>query len=368
LNVPSLAIHLTRRIHASLTLDVQLRLDNECGVVFGPSGAGKSTLLRLIAGLQRPDSGVIQLNGETLFDSARRIHQPLRRRRIGMVFQEDLLFPHRDIASNIGFGLKGWTRSDASSRLREVARLCGVEHLLKRRPSTLSGGERQRVGLARALAPRPRLLLCDEPVTALDLASRQTMLERLREVQSIERIPVLHVTHSPADAIFLGTTLFLLKEGRIVAEGLPLTVLTSSANPPDRFEGIRNIFQGSIVTPNNEAAETRVRLLDGPVVTVPFLARPAGTLVDVELRAEDILLARSPIGGLTARNVIAGVIERVHPHGREAEVIVATSSVRWIVSVVEPAIDAIGLRPGADVFLIFKARSCHVRVAQESPG
>ena len=211
MNAPSLEIHLTRRIHPALTLDVQLQLDNECGVVFGPSGAGKSTQLRLFAGLQTPDSGSVQLNGETLFDSTQRIRRPLRHRHIGMVFQDDLLFPHRDVASNIGFGLNRWSRSETDRRIQEVARLCGVEHLLKRRPTTLSGGERQRVGLARALAPRPRLLLCDEPVTALDLASRQTMLDRLREVQAVESIPILHVTHSPAEAIFVGTKLFLVE-------------------------------------------------------------------------------------------------------------------------------------------------------------
>ena len=106
-----------------------------------------------------------------------------------------------------------------------MAALCGVEHLLERRPETLSGGERQRVGLARALAPRPRLLLCDEPVSALDLANRHALLERIRAVQRAEEIPMLYVTHSPAEAIALGSRLFLLEEGRIVAEGPPLDVL-----------------------------------------------------------------------------------------------------------------------------------------------
>ena len=178
-----LNVRLSHRIHRGLTLNVDLRLGREIGVVFGPSGAGKTTLLRLIAGLTHPDSGHVRLGDDILFDASRRIDRRLRDRRIGMIFQDDRLFPHRSIAANVRFGLKGWRRAEADARSAEVAALCGVEHLMDRRPETLSGGERQRVGLARALAPRPRLLLCDEPVSALDLASRYAMVGRLRDVQ-----------------------------------------------------------------------------------------------------------------------------------------------------------------------------------------
>ena len=156
-----------------------------------------------------------------------------------MIFQDDWLFPHLNVAANIRFGLKGWRRDEAEARLAEVAALCGVEQLLDRQPETLSGGERQRVGLARALAPRPRLLLCDEPVSALDLANRHALLERLRAVQRAVAIPMLYVTHSPAEAIALGSRLFLLEEGRIVAEGPPLDVLATSRERvgPDRSPG-----------------------------------------------------------------------------------------------------------------------------------
>jgi molybdate transport system ATP-binding protein len=365
LSAPALEIHLARRVHPALKLDVRLNLGRECGVVFGPSGAGKTTLLRLIAGLDTPNQGFVRLDGETLFDSQARVYRPLRVRRVGMVFQDDLLFPHRNVALNIGFGLNGWTRSEAAKRGREVAALCGVDHLLRRQPSTLSGGERQRVGLARALAPHPRLLLCDEPVSALDLANRHILIDRLRAVQAVEKIPVLYVTHSPAEAIALGSTLFLLENGRIAAEGPPLAVLTSRPDLPGRLEGVRNVFAGQVDGQNGEIGETVIRLLDGPVVIVPFLDRPAGTCVEVEVLAEEILLARAPVGGLSARNVIEGLVERVHPHGADAEVVVRTGGVRWIVSVVATAVDALELQSCAGVHMIIKARSCHVRVRDE---
>ena len=207
-----LDVRLIRRIHAGLTVDVSLRLGTEIGVLFGPSGSGKTSILRLITGLSRPDQGYVRLGDTTLFDATRGIDEPLRLRRIGMIFQDDLLFPHLNVAENIRFGLRRKSRAERQSRLAEMATLCGVEHLLDRWPSTLSGGERQRVGLARTLAPRPRILLCDEPVSALDLPNRQTLIERLRTVQSSEGIPVLYVTHSPAEAVTVGTRLFLLEQ------------------------------------------------------------------------------------------------------------------------------------------------------------
>jgi molybdate transport system ATP-binding protein len=357
----ALDVRVVHRVHAGLSLDVALTLGRECGVVFGRSGAGKTTLLRLIAGLKTPDRGHVRLGGEALFDSGARVDRPLRARRVGMIFQDDLLFPHLSVAGNVGYGLKGWPRAEAEARMAEVAALCGVAPLLGRRPATLSGGERQRVGLARALAPRPRLLLCDEPVSALDLASRHLLIERLRAVGRAEAIPVLYVTHSPAEAIALGARLFLLEGGRIVARGDPLDVLTTArAGPLARLEGVRNVFAARVEGHADGRGETRLRLLDGPELLVPFHDRPAGTALAVEVRGDDVLLARGPCEGLSARNVIAGSVERVVGHGPEAEVVVRTGGVSWIVSVVAPAVSALTLAPGADVRLIVKARSCRV--------
>jgi molybdate transport system ATP-binding protein len=151
---PVLEARVVRRIHSTLSVDVSLHLGCEAGILFGASGAGKTSLLRLISGLSRPETGRVWLDGKTLFDSATHIDVPLRNRQIGMIFQDDRLFPHLSVAANVAFGLKGWKRRAARNRLAEVAALCGVEHMLGRMPEMLSGGERQRVGLARALAPR----------------------------------------------------------------------------------------------------------------------------------------------------------------------------------------------------------------------
>jgi molybdate transport system ATP-binding protein len=368
---PFLEARVVCKIHESLTIDLALELGCEAGILFGPSGAGKTTVLRLISGLSRPDAGRVSVGGKTLFNSSTHVDEPLRNRHIGMIFQDDRLFPHLTVAANVRFGLKGWKAAAGRDRLAEVARLCGIEHLLGRMPATLSGGERQRVGLARALAPRPRLLLCDEPVSALDLANRHALLDQLRTVQRALAVPMLYVTHSPGEALALGSRLFLLKAGRIVATGVPLDVLFRSGEVPagsDTWEGVRNVFPARVANHDEANGASLLQLEGGPALTVPTLDRPAGTRVLVAIRADDILLSLRPLAGLSARNQIAGQVEGLVRHGSEAEVIVRTGHLTWIVSVVEQAVEQLAVFPGAAVHLIIKARSCHILGPDTNPS
>jgi molybdate transport system ATP-binding protein len=357
-----LIVHLHKQIHERLCLDVSFSIGSECVILFGRSGAGKTTLLRLIAGLEQPDRGSVSLDATVLADTARRVCVRLRDRRIGMMFQHDLLFPHLNIEQNIRFGLNRLDRRSADRRLAEVSALCGVEQLLNRRPETLSGGERQRVGLARALAPRPRLLLCDEPVSALDLAARGEMIERLRIVQQAEAIPMLYVTHSPAESVALGSRLLLMRDGEIVDDGSPLDVLSKPRDwPMEPIADVRNVFHGRVASHDFAAGESRLTLDGGPTLTVARRNLEVGATVTVSIRADDILLARGVVEGLSARNRIAGVVEQIVPHNGEAEVIVRAGESRWIVSVVTSAVEALGLTEGVEVVMILKARSCHVQ-------
>ena len=353
-----LCVRLSHRVHPGLAIEADFRLGDEVGVLFGPSGAGKSTILRLIAGLIRPREGFVELGGSVLTDSARKLHRPLRSRRIGLIYQNDLLFPHLDVARNVRFGISRWPDAQADVRLTEVGELCGIGHLLDRFPETLSGGERQRVGLARALAPRPRLLLCDEPVSALDLDARHALIDRIKRIQRLESIPVLYVTHSPEEAIAVGTRLFLLEAGRIVAEGAPLEVL-SSRGPRESFR-LRNVFEAEIEAHEPDRLATVLRVVNGPALVVPRLDDPPGTRLAVEVDADDVVLCRGEPGTLSARNLIAGTVERVVPHGLEAEVLVRTGGVTWAVALISTAVAALGLIEGSEVRMIVKARSCRV--------
>jgi len=183
--------------------------EGEALALTGPSGAGKTTILRLLAGLERPDRGVIRFAGETWFDSAAGINLPPPERRIGYVFQECPLFPHLSVAENIGFG------ASDSGAVSFYMDCFGIRHLAKRRPAALSGGERQRVAIAQALARGPGLLLLDEPFSALDVETGRKVRGRLAEIRERLSIPLIQVTHNLDDARGQADRVLCVENGRL---------------------------------------------------------------------------------------------------------------------------------------------------------
>lgn len=211
----------------SFHLQIKCSLASEWTVFFGPSGAGKSTLLRLLAGLDRPDRGRIVLDDQALTDAAQSIFIKPGRRRAALVAQQPALFPHLNVGANVAYGIAHLDTHERTARVNEMLDLVDARELAQRRPRDLSGGEAQRVALARALAPLPRLLLLDEPFSALDGAASDTLLARLQTWISEHRIQTILVTHDATDAFATGAEVALLREGRLVALGAPATALAS---------------------------------------------------------------------------------------------------------------------------------------------
>jgi molybdate transport system ATP-binding protein len=203
----------------SFYLQVDCRFASPWTVIFGPSGAGKSTLLRLFAGLERPDHGRIELNDRVLLDSAQHIFIKPGLRHAALVAQHPALFPHLRVSENVAFGLTSLDASSRESRVAEMLTLVDGAHLADRWPQDLSGGESQRIALARSLAPLPRLLLLDEPFSALDGKASDALLTRLQVWTKEHQVQTVMATHDATDAFATGAEVALLREGRVVGMG-----------------------------------------------------------------------------------------------------------------------------------------------------
>jgi ABC-type sulfate/molybdate transport systems ATPase subunit len=211
----------------SFHLKLECKLASDWTVIFGPSGAGKTTLLRLLAGLDRPEQGRIVFSNRVLADTAMGLRVPPGRRQISLVAQQPALFPHLSVAANIVYGLRQLDAASRSARVAEMLELVDATGLTLRRPTDLSGGEAQRIALARALAPSPRLLLLDEPFSALDGVSSDALLARLQSWLRENNVQTILATHDVTDAIATSAEVLLLREGRMVALGPAAEVLAA---------------------------------------------------------------------------------------------------------------------------------------------
>jgi molybdate transport system ATP-binding protein len=187
--------------------------------LFGASGAGKTSLINMIAGLLRPDRGVIAIDGETLDDTSTRTHVAAHRRRIGYVFQDARLFPHLDVRGNLDYGRRMNRLAEDGVLWRRVTELLDIGDLLDRRPGKLSGGERQRVALGRALLSQPRLLLLDEPLGSLDEERKEEILPYLVRLRDEAGIPMVYVSHDPSEMRQLASQIAIIRRGRVTAFG-----------------------------------------------------------------------------------------------------------------------------------------------------
>ncbi|MGE0550462.1 MAG: ATP-binding cassette domain-containing protein [Kofleriaceae bacterium] len=206
-------------------LDVELQCPPGITCVMGPSGSGKSTILSVLAGLAAPDHGRVALGGEVWLDRAKGIDVPVERRRLAFVFQRLALFPHMTAQHNVEYGMKELPRDERATKANALLERVGVGHLAKRKPRTFSGGEAQRVALARALARSPKLMLLDEPFSALDRELRAQLTKLVRELVAELNVPLVHVTHSVGEARLLADQVVRIEKGKVVARGAPGEVL-----------------------------------------------------------------------------------------------------------------------------------------------
>jgi len=349
-----LAAHFRRRISAAFTLDVALDIDLDAdrpvAALFGPSGCGKTTTLAALAGLLALDSGRIEMDGTVFADSERGVLVPPERRGVGYVAQDGLLFPHLDVRGNLDFAAR---RAHASQRMdrARVLDVLDVGRLLDRRPAALSGGERQRVALARALLSGPRLLLLDEPVSALDERARWRALGLVERVVREFGVPALHVTHARAEVLRLAAVVARMDAGRIVETGAPADVLSAPADA-NAWNLLRVTGAAS-----QGGSSSHARLGEHELV----LPRAVTGGADVWCRISSgaiTLRAGAPEGGtaISARNRLAGRVVDVWPGDGRVRLVVDVG-VALQVDLTPEAVADLRLAAGSDVMCEFKAHA-----------
>ena len=353
-----LSLRLNRQL-AAFDLEVEVECRYPVTAIYGPSGAGKTSLLNMVSGLMRPDRGRIELDGEVLFDDAAGIDRPPEARRLGYVFQDDLLFPHLSAGENLRFGYDLLPPEERRFEPDRICELLEIGGLLDRRPATLSGGERQRLALGRALLASPRLLLMDEPLASLDRGLKSRIIPYLRHVRSDLGIPILYVSHSAAEILELTGQVIVLDGGRVVAHGDFFRVASDPRvlRLVDEF-GFENVLPVEIL-PGEGAGDACLARCGGQLLRIPHCGRPPGTRLFVGLRADDVILARTRPQGLSVRNALRGTVTEISAVGATRLVYVDVGR-RLAVKVTPEAVAELGLAPGQEVFCLVKTHSLRI--------
>lgn len=346
------------------TLDVDLKFQPGVTVLFGASGSGKTLTLKSIAGLIQPDAGAIKIGETALFDSERRVNLPIRARGAGYVFQHLALFPHLDALANVEFPMTHIARAERRPRALDLLKKFRVEHAAHRLPRHISGGEAQRVALARALASRPRFLLLDEPLSALDETIKLEIIRDLKITNRELRLPIVYVTHGRDEALALGERAYVFERGRVVAAGEPADVFGSPAQASvARLTGVENIFAGVVLSKDIEGG-TMIVEIGGDAeracrIETPLGQHLVGERITIAARSGDILLATTQPDGISARNILAGTIIELEERGEQTMARVQ-SGVTWTASVTRRSVKELNLAVGKEVWLAFKTYSCRI--------
>jgi len=356
-----LSVNLQKRLSANFALDVKFSIPPGVSMLFGASGSGKTTLLRCVAGLIRPDSGQIKIGDQPLFDSLAGVDVPVRERKVGFLFQSLALFPHLSVAKNIEYGLDGLDRTDAQQRTENILNSFRISDVRSHKPSEISGGERQRVALARALVTDPRVLMLDEPLSALDHPTQSQIIEDLRAWNAAQHIPILYVTHSQREVFALGERVISLESGKILSQGTPHDVLEAPTHESlAQLVGFENFFDATVVSIRNDSGTMLCRL-DGAEteVEVPLSRVEVGSNIRIAIRAGDIIIAGEFPRALSARNVVPA---RVISLRREGAMVIAEMDAgrKFEVHLTPVACESLGLKPDQQVWLVIKTHSWHL--------
>ncbi len=329
---------------------------NSVVVLFGPSGCGKTTVLRCLAGLERPELGSIAFAGQTWFDHEQRLFLRPQERQIGYLFQEYALFPHLNVAQNIGFGLQDLAIAERRKRVHEMLELFDLTGLEARFAHQVSGGQQQRIALARVLACRPRLLLLDEPLSALDTSLRERLRGELRRLLAECGTPAIVVTHDRTEAISLADQVLVLNDGSVRQSGPPNEVFSRPADlTVAHIVGVETVASATITS--EEQGLARVDINGRELLAVA--PDNCDTHVYACIRAEDVAILKDQSGSMGAQNRLEGTVVSLVSEGPLVRVTLDCGfSLMALVS--RPAYQELDLHTGDSVKALVKVPAVHL--------
>ena len=354
-----LEVEVRHRFPSGFALDVEFVAEHPVTALFGPSGAGKTSVLMCIAGLLHPNDGRVAWRDRLLFDSRAGTMVPAEQRRIGVVFQDQRLFPHLNGEQNLRYGERRRGSGAQTVSLDRTIEVLELGELLPRSPRSLSGGEQQRLALGRALLSGPELLLLDEPVAAVDEPRRNIILRYVDRISREWGIPTVYVSHHRAEVQRLADRVVALADGRVVEEGPPERVLGAAGSPRIAGEPI-NLLR--LERPERIGDDAWQASVPGAEVAIrlPSLETQPPELTFVQFAASDVVIARGEVAQLSARNRIPATVRELVPRQGWIFVSVEVADQTIWAEVTAEAVEDLGLQPGEPVTCLVKVAALEV--------
>ncbi|HRK17753.1 MAG TPA: molybdenum ABC transporter ATP-binding protein [Hyphomicrobiaceae bacterium] len=363
-----MALEVSIRATAPIPLDVEFRVEpGELMALVGHSGSGKTTILRTIAGLWHPEHASVCVAGATWYDTAKGVDLPPHARRAGFVFQSYALFPHMSAEQNVAVAMGHLPRAERLAEARRLLTLVNLASLEHRRPSELSGGQKQRVAIARALARKPDALLLDEPFSAVDRATRETLYTEIARLREHLRMPVVLVTHDLEEARLLSDRMIVIDHGHVLRYGSSADVMFDPLVL--RTLGIRDVGTSiaARIAAHDDDGLTRLTSPAGDL-WIPGMDAPLGTNVRVRILAHEVLISLTRPVGLSAQNVLPATIEDImRGDGPGAIVRLRAGSETILARVTQRAIASLGLEVGFTCFAVVKSMAVARDHVTETP-